>query len=211
MIDDLPELTAFVAESQAIAATLEGIGTVAWSGPGLGEWTLHELAAHVVGAAARLAEHADQPVAGDAPVCDRVGYWRMDLAAEAPAIAERARARARELPPALLPRAFGAAWRASAEVVAERPPAALTTTLRGPMRTDEYLATRVVELCVHHLDLRAALDLPPAPTAPAAQLTVDTLEALLGGPRPHDLGRTRFILTATGRMPSPDGRAPVLR
>lgn len=210
-MDDIPELIAFVAESQAIARTLHGIGAAAWSGPGLGEWNLHELAAHVVGAAARLAEYAEQPVDGDEAACDRVGYWRMDLEAAAPAVAARARERARLTPPSTLPSAFDAAWRASAATVAAGPPAALVATLRGPMRTDEYLATRVVELCIHHIDLRAALDLPPTSSPEAARLTLAVLEALLGGPRPRNLGRTRFLLVATGRLPSDDARFPLLR
>ncbi len=79
------------------------------------------------------------------------------------------------------------------------------------MRLDDYTATRVLELVVHHMDLRRALDLPPAPTPAAGLLTMRLLEGLLGSPRPHNLGRTRFILTATGRIPSDDPRFPVLQ
>jgi hypothetical protein len=79
------------------------------------------------------------------------------------------------------------------------------------MRLGDYLATRVVELVVHHLDVRAALDLPPAPTPAAGRLTMEVLEGLLGTPRPRNLGRTRFILAATGRITVDDDRFPVLR
>lgn len=206
----MDELLAFTSECRAAEATLTEVGLDAWAGPGLGEWTLHELGAHLVGAAARLAEYAAEPVAGPEPVCDRVGYWRMDLRAQAPAIAARARDRAVALPAEDVAAAFGSAWRATAEVVTARDPAALVTTLRGPMRVDEYLATRVLEVCVHHIDVRAALELPPAATPEASKLTMAMLEGLLDGPRPRNLGRTRFILAATGRIPSDDPRLPVL-
>lgn len=206
-----PELAAFTAECRAIETTLAGIGPASWSRSALGEWNLHELVAHLVGGAARLAEYAAQPVGGEAPACDRVGYFRMDLEAAAPAVAQRARQRAAELPAGQLHESFGRAWRASAELVATQGGDALVATLRGPMRMDEYLATRVLEVCVHHLDVRRALDLPPAATPEASSLVLDILEGLLEGPRPRNLGRMRFILAATGRVDADDPRFPLLR
>jgi uncharacterized protein (TIGR03083 family) len=208
---DDPVLAAFTAECRAAEETLAGIGPSSWSRPALGEWDLHELAAHLVGGAARLAEYAVDPVGGDAPACDRVTYFQMDLAAAAPAVAQRARDRAAGLPPTDVAEEFGRAWRATADVVAMRGADALTATLRGPMRMDEYLATRVLEVCVHHLDVRTALDLPPASAPEASRVTMEILEGLLGGPRPRNLGRHRFILAATGRVGSDDPRLPVLR
>jgi uncharacterized protein (TIGR03083 family) len=207
----MDELVAFTAECRAAEATITEIGPASWSRSALGEWNLHELVAHLVGAAGRIAELAVEPVEGAAPACDRIGYWQMDLAAAAPAVAQRARDRADQLPVEELAAAFGRAWRSTAELVARRGPDVLTSTLRGPMRLDEYLATRVVEVCVHHLDVRAALDLPPASTPEGSRLTMATLEGLLGGPRPRNLGRARFILAATGRADSDDPRFPLLR
>jgi uncharacterized protein (TIGR03083 family) len=209
---DPPELRAFRLECEATESTLAAVGPASWSGPGLGEWSLHELGAHLVGGAARLAEYAEQPLPDDAaPVGDRVDYFRGDLAAEAPAVARRARGRADAIPVGGVPGAFAAAWRATEAAVALHGPSALTATLRGPMRLDEYLATRVLEVCVHHLDVRIALDLPPASTPEASRLVMALLEGLLGGPRPRSLGRHRFILAATGRAGSDDPRLPVLR
>jgi uncharacterized protein (TIGR03083 family) len=208
---DQAELTAFAAECEAADATLAAVPFEAWSRPGLGEWTLAELTAHLIGAAAKISEYAEQPVPPDAePVCDRVGYWRVDLGGEAPAIAGRARERAATLDLAGLPLAFSTAWRASANIVLERGAASLIATLRGPMLLGEYLATRVLEVCVHHMDLRAALDQPPVATPEAGRITMAILEGLLGDRRPRNLGRTRFILAATGRTPSDDPRFPVL-
>jgi uncharacterized protein (TIGR03083 family) len=206
-----PELEAFAAECGSTDETLEAAPPEAWNGPGLGQWTLRELAAHLVGGAERLADYAGQDPGATAPACDRVGYWRFDLAAEAPAIAERARRRAAALERTSVPAAFHEAWQRTAECAAKLGPDALLTTQRGPMRLGEYLATRVLEVTVHHMDVRAALELPPVATPEAARITMSILEGLLGEPRPRNLGRTRFIQVATGRAPSDDPRFPVLR
>lgn len=205
-----PELEAFTEECRAIETTLRGVGPAAWAGPGLGEWSLHELTAHLVSGAARLGEYAGEAVEGTDAVCDRVGYWCTDRSALAPAVSARARERAGAPPTAGISEAFAEAWHASAEVAANARAESIITTLRGPMRIDEYLATRVLEACVHHLDIRSALDLPAAATPGASRLTMAVLEALLGGPRPRNLGRVRFILAATGRVACDDPRLPVL-
>jgi uncharacterized protein (TIGR03083 family) len=208
---DHTELTAFAAECESVEATLVSVPAEAWTRPALGEWTLAELTAHLIGAAAKIAEYAEQPVPeGAEPACDRVEYWRFDLAAEAPAIAARARARAASLDAGPSPVAFSTAWRESANIVLERGLDSLIATLRGPMLLREYLATRVLEVCIHHMDVRAALDQPPAATPEAGRITMAILEGLLGDRRPRNLGRTRFILAATGRTASDDPRFPVL-
>jgi uncharacterized protein (TIGR03083 family) len=209
--DAFAELASFTAECTAIDATLAEVPPDAWDRPALGEWTLHELAAHLVGGAARLHEYAAEDPGPTAPACDRVGYFAFDLAAEAPAVAERARRRAAQVPADEIPTAFREAWRTSAAKAADLGPDALMKTLRGPMRVREYLATRVLEMVVHHMDVRSALDLPQASTPDAARLVMELLEGLLGEPRPRNLGRTRFIQVATGRVASDDGRFPVLR
>lgn len=49
------------------------------------------------------------------------------------------------------------------------------------------------------------------PTSGALAITVATLEALLGGPRPTDLAdNVAFVEAATGRRPHPDPRLPLL-
>jgi len=157
-----------------------------------------------------VATYLDTEVHGD-PVVDRVSYWRYDHAAEAPEIARRAALQAAKVDAETLPALFTEGWRSSAERAAEVGDSHVLQTIMGPMRLDEYLATRVLELVVHHTDLRAALDLPAVSTIAAARITMDVLEALLGGPRPRNLGRARFIQVATGRSPSDDPRFPVLR
>jgi hypothetical protein len=68
------------------------------------------------------------------------------------------------------------------------------------LTTGDFLATWACELAVHHLDLRAELDLvPPAPSA----LTIAraTVEALAGGPLPREWTDEDAVLLGTGRVP----------
>ena len=204
------ELNAFVEECQELDETLAGVPTQAWTRHALGEWDVAQLVAHLVRAATRVATYLDFDVSGD-PVVDRVSYWRYDHAAEGPEIARRAQEEAAKVDAETLPALFTEAWRTSAERAGEVGDSHVLHTLMGPMRIDEYLATRVLEVVVHHTDLRAARDLPAASTIAAARITMDILERLLGEPRPRNLGRARFLQVATGRLSSDDPRFPVLR
>ena len=202
------EMDAFAREAGRIERTLHEIGAADWARPGLGEWNLAELVTHLTRQADRLAEYRDRPLSGDQPAADRYTYYRA-AAGMAADIARRAHDGAAGIEPASLPQAFTAAWRRSAEAVTA--PNALIETVMGPMLFADYAATRVVELVVHHMDVRRALDQPPGADAMAARVTADVLEGMLDGPRPRNLGRTRFILVATGRTPHDDPRFPVLR
>jgi uncharacterized protein (TIGR03083 family) len=217
---DAPELSAFVEECRAADRTLAGVPDEAWRRAALGEWTLAELVAHLARGANRIAAYLGAEPGAEAPVCDRVGYFRATTepsgtdpaaAADRAAVAARARAEAATVDPADLPARFAAGWRASAEAAGREPASRLIATIVGPMRLDEYLATRVLEVVVHHGDVRAALDLPPVATPLAGRLTMELLEGLLGGPRPRAMGRARFIAAATGRLAVDDPRFPILR
>lgn len=207
------ELAAFESEAQAVDATLADVPAEAWERPALGEWSVAELVAHLVRGVTRVDAYLGVEVAADQPDVDRVEYFGVDLAAAAPAIAQRARDEAAGVDPATLVSRFADGWRASAARAGALPPDHLLATPHGVMRLDEYLATRVLELVVHHQDLTAALDLPPAAaSAPGpARLAQHLLESLLGSPRPRNMGRDRFIRAATGRIPLEDPRFPVLR
>jgi len=204
------ELDAFTDECAAVDATLADVPAAAWARPALGSWTLAELLAHLVRGVTRLTAYADEPVDPAAAVVDRVAYYRYDAAATAPAVARRAVDLAREVDAETLPALFAEGWREDAQVAAELPADRLVASARGPIRVDEFLATRVLEVVIHHADVRAALDLAPGPTPVAGRMAADLLEGLLGAPRPRNLGRVRFLLAATGRIPSDDPRLPVL-
>ncbi|MEE8601694.1 maleylpyruvate isomerase N-terminal domain-containing protein [Euzebya tangerina] len=215
-------LQAFSAQALAVQQTLRSITPDQWDQPGLGEWSLAELTAHLVRAADRtthyLAQPVERPVEGSversaeriAPACDRVSYFDFDTAAVASDVAARSRADAARIGTDALVSTFAAAWTETAEQVRARSADHLTATLRGPMLLHEYLATRVLELTVHHLDLTTALGVRPSVTDEGVAVTESILTGLLGAPRPEGMDPPSFILAATGREAHPDPRFPVL-
>lgn len=203
------ELDAFVEECAAIDQTLSALPSEAWDRTALGTWTMKELVAHLVRGATRVTAYLPDPVP-DGPLLDRVEYFRYDADAEAPGVAQRAVEEAAEVEVDSLPGRFAIGWRATAAAADDHGPDQTLNTFRGPMRLDEYVGTRVLEMVVHHLDVRVALDQPPSSTPEAARMTMALLEGLLGEPRPRNMGRTRFIQAATGRIDTDDPRFPVL-
>lgn len=206
---ECPELDAFRQECRAVDDSLANVPPDAWARTALGSWTVAELTAHLVRGVSRIVEYVDRDVPAGASLLDRVTYWD-DARAGAAEVAERAVLAAREVDAETLPALFAEGWVADAELAASLPADQVIRSGLGPIRLDEYLATRVLEVTIHHLDLRAALDQPPSPTAAAGALTMDLLERRLGGPRPRNLGRVRFLQVATGRIPSDDPRFPLL-
>jgi uncharacterized protein (TIGR03083 family) len=203
-----PELDAFATECAAVDETLAGVPSDAWTRPGLGSWNLAELVAHLVRGVNRLTAYVDLPVEGERPDRDRFTYYE-GVRALAEEVAARAVEEARKVDAETLPALFAESWRDDHELAAAMPEDRLIMTIHGPMRADEYLATRVFEVTVHHLDLRTALDLPAAMTPEAGRICAELLDGMLDGPRPR-MGRLRYLLTATGRMPSDDPRFPLL-
>lgn len=204
-----PELEAFVEECAAVEQTLAAVDSQDWARPALGSWNLAELGAHLIRGVTRITAYLLEPVTGPAEV-DRITYFQFDTEAAAAGVAQRAVDEAAEVDPTTMPGRFAAGWVASAAAARDHGPDQLLTAFRGAMRLDEYVATRVLEVVVHHLDVRAALDLPPASTPAGSRLTMSILEALLGESRPRNMGRSRFILAATGRLAVDDPRFPLL-
>lgn len=196
------ELAAFREECEVAEETLGAARDADPSRPGLGEWSLGRLAGHLVGVAGRLDHLAGgEPPAGP-PRVDRHGYFAAQpaWAVEDPV-----------LPPGEWAPRFAGAWRASDRRFEAMGPAALVASPCGAITAVEYLATRVLEVVVHHMDVCAALDRPRVTTPAAGRLTLALLDGLLDGPRPRNFGRTRFILAATGRIRVADPRFPVMR
>lgn len=201
-------LQPFEGAARAVEASIAAVAD--WDAPGLGEWSVAELVAHLVRAADRITHYLDQPVEGDTPVCDRVDYFRFDHRGAAPGVADRSRQDAERIGTAALPATFGAAWTDTAAALRREPADRLLTTFMGPMTLEEYSATRVLELVVHGLDLCRALDLPERTDPAALAMTEDILRALLDGDGPEGLEGAAFVMAATGRDPHPDPRLPVL-
>ena len=69
----------------------------------------------------------------------------------------------------------------------------------GEMRLDQYLATRVVELVVHGMDLSEAIGIPSPPPIAAGRVALDVLLDLSS---PEDVGSVLRLLSGrSGSLP----------
>jgi uncharacterized protein (TIGR03083 family) len=170
-----------------------------WDGPGLGEWTVRDLAGHTGRALLTVAAYLDQPAAA-VEVGSAVDYFAVVLAASPAAVAERGRAAG-----AALGADPVAAVRASVGSVLDRVFAAgpddLVSTPAGGMRLVDYLPTRTFELTVHGADLAVAVGADPAPPETAAARSI----ALLGALAARGGTAGPLLRAAAGRGPLPPG------
>ncbi|MDQ6697342.1 MAG: maleylpyruvate isomerase N-terminal domain-containing protein [Actinomycetota bacterium] len=174
-------VAAFGLASDCFLGAVRTIDDDQWELPGLGEWNVRELVAHTVRAFRTVDQYLDGTVRDPTPLASAAEYYRMVLAEDQPHIHIAVRAR-REAPD------LGDDPIATAETLAdqarrsgERAPAATPVhTFVGVIALADYLATRVVELVVHTLDLAAALGLdlvvPPAPARMAVQVLTDLVD-----------------------------------
>jgi len=204
-------MAALAAETSALGALLETRADADWERPTrLPGWSVMVLVAHIAGGVSRIPQYAATPV--DAPPeRDRLTYWRFDASVDA-GVSTRALDAARGQTPDSLRAALRNNLAAARDVIARLPATTVIPSIMGPIALVEYLPCRIVEVCVHGLDLRDALDAPLTPTPAALASTVSTLEGLLAGPRPPDLSDdVAFVEAATGRRPHADPRLPVIR
>lgn len=167
-------------------------------------WTVKELVGHLSRGMGRI-RWALSRLAPAVADTDAVTYWRRyDPATAASDIAGRASEIAARFPtgPAIVDE-FESTWRESTQLAVAVPPDRIVGTWGPTLRLDDYLATRLLEVSVHGLDLAAALDRPPWLTPGGAQVTRWILSELLGTEPPatqamHDIS---FIEAGTGRRP----------
>jgi uncharacterized protein (TIGR03083 family) len=177
----------------------------------LPDWDVQVLVAHLVRGVDRIRADLTETLP-ETPELDWAGYFTTAATRTSGAdVSERARAFAG----AINDRPVADVWlRACTE--AERlaslaPPDRPVGTPFGPIRVDHYLPSRVLEVTVHGLDLRDALDLEAVATPDGLGVSAALLETLLDGDRPAELGDDlAFVLAATGRAPNDDPRLPVL-
>ena len=179
-------------------------------------WDVKDLVAHVWRSLFRIPTALDEPP-NDAPAdTDAVTYWRSyDPADDSQLIAQHAHETAVEHATGrALAESFDELWRDCVARVARENSARVIQTWWGPrIRLDEFVATRVLEVLVHGLDLTTALGRSPAGTPAGTSLVVDILTGLLGGDPPSALqwSDIDFIDKACGRTPLDDREAAILR
>ncbi|MDQ6697865.1 MAG: maleylpyruvate isomerase N-terminal domain-containing protein [Actinomycetota bacterium] len=201
MAPDDEVCAAFEAAADWYLSVLTRIPADAWDGPGLGSWTVKELAAHTARAFVTIETYlAEAPNAAE--VHDPVTYFQIALADSAThaGVAERGKREAANL---------GDDPAASIAIIAERvrgivattPGDALTRSAVGGMRFSDYLMTRTVELTVHTCDICQAIGLDEQPPEVAAALTF----SVLGGLAAIHPRRREVLRALTGRVSLPDG------
>jgi hypothetical protein len=231
---------AFRAEAEALAGAAAGLTEADLARPSpCPPWTIAALLCHVIiatgrvdqavvagqegaagGSAARRQGHVAQ-AAGEAPgpLVDARGYYRPDErfspAVNADRIDIAAELAARlGTAPAIRAELTAACARTLAALAAAPPDLEIRTRHGDRMLLTEFLATRVVELGVHGLDLAIGLDRQPWLTAPAAEVIEDLLlpEPGLGDRLRGRLGcdRTGVITRLTGRVPLAPAEQSVL-
>jgi uncharacterized protein (TIGR03083 family) len=165
-------------------------------------WNVKQLLAHMWRDMDRLrsALGDEPPEAADA---DAMTYWRAyDPAARGPEIAGRAReVAARFATGGQLAADFERTWTEGVALATGEPPDRLIATWGPTMRLDEFLATRVVEIAVHGLDLAHALDRRPWLSREGSGIVRRILDGLLDAELPLLIGwdELAFIEAGTGR------------
>ncbi len=170
------------------------VDVTAWEQPGLGEWTVRQLVAHTSRAYRTVIDYLTGETVDPTPILTAAQYFRVVLAEETPHVHIAARA-VREA-------AEYTDWLARTDelalhcekLVADTPGDAICHLMVGEMPLEQYLATRVVELVVHGLDLSDALGLGVAPPPASASVVHRVLSDLAG-----DDYRTIAIRALSGR------------
>lgn len=163
-----------------------------WEQAALGEWTVKELVAHTDRAYKTIIDYTVGDVKDDTILYSAAGYFRTVLAEQTPHvhIANRAHQEAAERDDWL--RATDELADTAERIVEDLPSDASVHTFVGEMLLDQYLATRIVELVVHGLDLAAAIDLPTPPPVTAGRVALTVLLDLAVA---EDLGGILRLLT----------------
>lgn len=174
-------IDAFRTAGELFVSTVQTVQADQWDLPGLGEWNVRELVAHTVRAFRTVDDYLDGVVRDATPLPSAAAYFRVVLAEDDPHrhIAVRARRESGDLgenPIQVVEQLADQATRIAARAPGSTP----VHTFVGVIPLADYLATRVVELMVHTIDLAAALGLdlavPPAPGRMAIQVLADLVD-----------------------------------
>ena len=194
-------LDAAATETQRL---LRGVPHFAWDGPGLGEWTLRELAGHTVRALEVIVDYLHAPSPETPMLSDAAEYFGAALSgADATGVAARAgvaargRERARRFASDdAIADEYTAAHARAVDALLEAASDRLVVSALGPLPLREYVRTRLLETVVHGLDVARATEQKASfPTPCLRAVAVLLAEILTLDPA---LGE-RFVLAATGR------------
>lgn len=163
-----------------------------WEQSGLGEWTVRELVAHTNRAYKTIADYVGGEEKDPTEIYSAASYFRIVLAEQTPHVHIAARAHREALEVSDWASTTDDLAATAMAIVDSRSPDTTMHLMVGEMQLDQYLATRVVELVVHGLDLSAAIDLPTTPPPEAARVALTALLDLATG---VDLSQILRLLT----------------
>ena len=171
-----------------------------WNQPALGEWSVRELVAHTDRAYRTVIDYLTGETVDPTPIATAAEYFRIVLAEQTPHVHIAARAKREAAERDDWVTATDELALHCEKLIADTPADATCHLMVGEMALDQYLATRVVELVVHGLDLADAIGLDVNPPPASADVTVRVLSDLAG-----DCAATASIRALTGRRPGRGG------
>jgi uncharacterized protein (TIGR03083 family) len=185
--------------------------------PDLPPWTVLQLAAHFDVFMGLTMGLVAEPMDAQ-PVVDRASFYISvsDRSKVSPVIYQYIVDHADGHTPATIVDTVGGTFKQSLEAIRTTAPDTIGPGFFGPMRLDEFVATRLVEVRVHGMDLTDALGAPPLQMPRTTVMAAEVLDEVLARRavpgRPADLegDDLGFIRAAAGRGEHPDPRLPVV-
>jgi hypothetical protein len=180
-------------------------------------WTVLQLAAHFDVFMGLTMGLVAEPMSAQ-PVVDRASFYISvsDRSKVSPVIYQYIVDHAQGHTPATIRDKVNETFAQALEAIKTTPPDTIGPGFFGPMRLDEFVATRLVETRVHGMDLPDALGAPPSPMPRTTTMAAEVLDEVLARRavpgRPADLegDDLAFIRAAAGRGEHPDPRLPVV-
>jgi hypothetical protein len=180
-------------------------------------WTVLQLAGHFDVFMGLTMGLVAEPMSAQ-PVVDRASFyiWVSDRSKVSPLIYQYIVDHAQGHTPATILDRVRETFDQALEAIRTTPPDTIGPGFFGPMRLDEFVATRLVETRVHGMDLTDALGAPPLDMPRTTTMAAEVLDEVLARRavpgRPADLegDDLAFIRAAAGRGDHPDPRLPVV-
>jgi uncharacterized protein (TIGR03083 family) len=184
----------YEAAAEWFLAVVESVREDQWDEPGLGVWTVRELAAHALRSFSLIGEYAQTDGRAPLTVSSAAGYYDAIFSSDRGALHAAVAARGKASAAALGDSPADTIRATATEVLALLPRLGddrACVTPFGTLRLIDYVHTRIIEMVVHGLDLcRAIGHLLNAPVV-SARLALEPL-VQFGDP-------SRLLLAITGR------------
>jgi len=176
-------------------------------------WDVKALLGHMWRDVDRILVYLAEPAPAAADATEVTYFRAYDPVADAPDISRRGQDMADEHGSGrALARSFDRRWREAVDASRREDPMRIVPTFRPSLLLPDYLATRVLEIAVHGLDLAHALGREAWITPEGTSIVRDILVGLMGTEPPAALewDDVTFIETGTGRRGLSDDERAIL-